>query len=167
MLTIYAALDPDPLDAHFPTKITISPTTCSGIKTNLPPLKPPTDPASEFKEELLEEYAVDTLEWLSMISLSSPKINPQEKLVPILSRYVPPGSLDTRTTLIKVTWQGFIPPTWAHKLFVQMLLTVGQDAWFALSTVGFSEGWSGESKDNTILRLCAAPKEYMLWEVGS
>lgn len=156
---------PDPLDAHFPSRFTISPEIVSGIKASMPPLNPDIRSGAMF-EESFEDFAVETLEWLSLVALQSPRIDPKDKIDQYLSRYVPPGDATTRSKLVKITWQGFIPPSWAHKTFVKALLAVPQDAWLSMCVVGFSEGYTGGCGDSTILKVPNASNEYILWETS-
>jgi ribonuclease P/MRP protein subunit RPP40 len=164
MLTSQQGLSPDPLDAHFPLRVTVSPEITPGIKVNMPPIKPPKD-SSEYGEDF-EDFAVETHEWLSLISLGSPRINADDQIDSFLSRYVPPAGSTTPTNLVRITWRGFLSPSWAHKMFVQALVVVPQKAWFVYSAAGFGEVWAGGGKDCTILKVPDAPKEYLLWEVA-
>jgi ribonucleases P/MRP protein subunit RPP40 len=72
----------------------------------------------------------------------------------------------TDSKLIKIKWQGFISPSWAHKTFVQMLLAVPEDAWFVYEMAEFGDGFLGEGKSCTTLKLPDAPNEFVLWEVA-
>jgi len=159
------AVTPDPLDAHFPARQTVSPKLLQNINVNLPSLKPPTDVDPAYGADF-EDYAVELQEWWALILLESPRVSPDDKIDPFLSRYAPPGDPHTNTKLVKLTWQGFLSPTWAHKTFVQIFLAAPQDSWFMYCVGSFSEGISGESKSCTILRLPDAPNEYVLWEVA-
>ncbi|TVY52871.1 Ribonuclease P protein subunit p40 [Lachnellula cervina] len=159
-----AAVTPDPLDPHFPVKKTVSPRLLQDLKVNRPSLEPPKEADPTYGADF-EDYAIELQEWLALVLLESPRISPDDKIDPFLSRYAPPGNSQTNTKLVKLTWQGFLAPTWAHKAFVQVLLAAPQEAWFAYCVGGFGEGISGESKNCTILRLPNAPKEYILWEV--
>lgn len=164
MLTSLEALKPDPMDIHFPTKVTISPEINSNINVNETCLKPPTKSSPEYDGDF-EDFAVETHEWLSLISLGSPRIDPKDRIDPVLSRYAPPGESTKTSKLVKITWRGFLAPTWAHKMFVQLLLASPNSSWFAFYVCGFGEGWSVRTKDCTILKLPDSPKEYVLWEV--
>ncbi|PSS20126.1 hypothetical protein M430DRAFT_100089 [Amorphotheca resinae ATCC 22711] len=159
------ALAPDPLDIHFPTKVAVVPDITSEIKVNMPSLKPPTDTSSEYGDDF-KDFAVETHEWLSLISLNSPRVNPDDQIDSFLSRYVPPGESTTRSNLVKITWRGFLSPSWAHKLFVHALLNVPQEAWFVYYVGGFGGVRVEGSKDCTILKVPDAPNEYLLWEVA-
>ena len=66
---------------------------------------------------------------------------------------------------MKVTWEGFISPHWAHKTFVQALLTIPREAWFSYSVAGFGESWTGSGRNCKILKMPDAQDEYVLWEV--
>lgn len=131
----------------------------------MPLLKPPTDVDRAYGADF-EDYAIDTHEWLSLVLLDSPRIDPDDKIDPFLSRYVPPGDTPTPRKLVKITWRGFISPNWAHKMFVQMLLATPRDQWFGYCVDGFCEGSSGSGKHCTILKLADAPNEYVLWDIS-
>lgn len=159
----------DPLDKHFPTKKTASLQVSEDIKVNMPSLKPPTDIDASYGDDF-EDYAVETHEWLSMVLLNSPRLNPDDEIDPFLSRYAPPGDSWTMQKLAKISWQGFMSPAWAHRNFVNVLLAMPREAWFAYCVVGFGDGWSGGGKNSTILKLPDASTEYateyVLWEVA-
>lgn len=148
--------------------MTVKPDITKDITVLLPPMKPPAKPLVEgvpIYPEDFEDFAIEIHEWLSMVLLSSPRIRPDDKTDPFLSRYVAPGVPMTGSKLVKLTWSGFLPPTWAHKVFVEALLVNPRDSWLACLLVGFGDGWSGASRDCTILRPPDAPNEYVLWEV--
>jgi ribonuclease P/MRP protein subunit RPP40 len=131
----------------------------------MPRLKPPTDVDSIYGEDL-DDFAIETHEWLSMISLNSPRIESEDKIDSFLSRYAAPGEPEITSKLVRITWRGFLPTSWVHKTFVEALLLTPRDSWLACSVGGFEEGWSCESKDCTILRPPDAVNEYVLWEVA-
>jgi len=155
---------PNPLDIHFPIRKTVASKVSKDIKVNMPALKPPTDVNESYGTDF-EDYAVETHEWLSLIQLDSPRINPDDKIDSFLSRYVPPGDSSTICTLVKITWQGFLAPSWAHKIFVQALLAIPRDMWFAYCVAGFVEGVLDESRNCTILKVPDGPSEYVLWDI--
>jgi ribonucleases P/MRP protein subunit RPP40 len=130
----------------------------------VPPLKPPVDANSGYGEDF-EDFAVETHEWLSLISLDSPRVKADDNIDSFLSRYVSPADTTTSSNLVRITWRGFLSPSWAHNMFVQALLAVPSEAWFVCSLGGFGEAWHGGSEDCTILRVPNSPKEYLLWEV--
>jgi ribonuclease P/MRP protein subunit RPP40 len=158
-------LNPDPLNVHFPQRVTVSAEITSNIKVDIPPLKPPTDTSLEYGEDF-DDFAVETHEWLSLISLDSPRINPDDRIDSFLSRYASPGQSTTDSKVVKISWRGFLSPSWANRIFVQALLTVPREAWFAYTVGGFGNVSSSSSKDCTILKVPDAPNEYLLWEVA-
>ncbi|TVY82004.1 Ribonuclease P protein subunit p40 [Lachnellula suecica] len=159
------SIDPDPLDAHFPTRRVVKQSILENYNVKLPTLTPPKDVDSTYSADF-EDYAVELQEWLALVLLQSTQIQPENTIDPFLSRYAPPGDSHTQTKLVKISWQGFLSPTWVHELFVKVLLAVPRDTWFAFCVGGFGEGISGDSKNCTILRLPDAPNEYVLWEVA-
>ena len=158
-------LNPDPLNVHFPQRVTVSAEITSNIKVDIPPLKPPTDTSLEYGEDF-DDFAVETHEWLSLISLDSPRINPDDRIDSFLSRYASPGQSTTYSNVVKISWRGFLSPSWANRIFVRALLTVPREAWFAYTVGGFGNVSSSSSKDCTILKVPDAPNEYLLWEVA-
>lgn len=154
---------PDPLAAHFPVKKHVTLETES-LQVKTPVLTPPAETNSSYADDF-EDYAVEIHEWMSLIQLSSPRIDPSDKLDPFLSRYSPGDNL-SNSSLVKITWRGFLSPTWAHQTFVQMVLAAPKDAWFVCSVASFVEGSLENCKDCTILKLPDAPNEYVLWEMA-
>ncbi|PVH72941.1 ribonuclease P 40kDa subunit [Cadophora sp. DSE1049] len=155
---------PNPMDAHLPITKTISPEV-QKLEVTTPSLKPPTDPDDSYSGDF-EDYAVETQEWLSLILLNSPRVDPNDKIDPYLSRYVVPRDTHTSSKLVRITWRGFLSPTWAHKMFVQMLLAAPKNGWFAYCVDGFGEGSPGYGKHCTILKLPDAQNEYVSWEIA-
>lgn len=153
---------PPPIDVHFPSKKIVDPQILGDIRISLPQLNPPLD----IDPLGLEDFAVEIHEWLSLIAMNSPRIDPEDKIDPFLSRYITPGGPNTVSKLVRITWRGFMTAIWVHKTFMKVLLAAPRDAWFAYSVVGFGEGWSGDSKDCTILKPPDAPNEYVMWEIA-
>jgi ribonucleases P/MRP protein subunit RPP40 len=67
--------------------------------------------------------------------------------------------------VVKISWEGFLSPSWAHKSFVQGLRTAMPNTWFSFAVSGFRESLSNGSKDLTILKLPGFASDYLLWEV--
>jgi len=155
------------MDTHFPKKATAQPTISTGVETSVPQLRPPStlDAESGYVADF-EDFAIETHEWLSLISLNSPRVNQEDSVDPFISRYTPPGGTITGSKLVKVTWQGFFSSSWAHGLLVEALQAVPSTSWFSLFVVGFGSDWLGDTKDCTILKPPNAPNEYILWEVS-
>ncbi|KAG4417357.1 hypothetical protein IFR04_009498 [Cadophora malorum] len=153
-----------PIQAHCPTTKAILPEV-QKLEVSTPSLKPPTDPDDSYGGDF-EDYAVETQEWLSLILLKSPRVTPGDRIDPYLSRYVVPGDAQTSCRLVRLTWRGFMSPTWAHTMFVKILLSVPKSRWFAYCVDGFGEGSPGHGRHCTILRLPDAQNEYVLWEIA-
>ncbi|CAL3963846.1 unnamed protein product [Diplocarpon coronariae] len=154
---------PSPMERHFPLNKTVSPDV-QEMQVNMPSLQPPTDVDMSYGADF-EDYAVEVQEWLSLVLLNSPRIHPDDKIDSFLSRYVPPGDTLTSCKLVKIAWRGFLSPSWAHKMFVQVLLATPGHGWFAYCVDGSGESPSGNGRHCTILRLPDAPNEYVLWDI--
>ncbi|KAF4631130.1 hypothetical protein G7Y89_g7002 [Cudoniella acicularis] len=159
------AVIPEPLDAHFPIKKSASFKIQEHINVSMPTLKPPPEIDETYGFDF-EDFATELHEWLALVLLESPRVKSDDKIDPFISRYVPPGDSMSSATLVKVTWQGLLTPLWAHRKFVDVLLSIPRESWFAYSVVSFGEGWTGGSKNCTILRVPDAPNEYVLWEIA-
>lgn len=131
-------------------------------------------PQMELEDKSMDEFndfSVDLYEWLSLISLESPRVNINDKIDPFLSRYSPPEpdpASPKTEELVKITWEGFLSPSWAYTVFVQALLAATVDMWFSFAVLGFNESLPSDSTDCTVLRLPGQPgqpSEYILWEV--
>ena len=157
------ALTPDPLEAHFPIKKIISPEISSNIKVEIPSLKPPTEVDPNYGRDF-EDFAVETHEWLSMALLESPRLNPDDNINSFLSRYAVPGET-TEGSLVKITWQGFLSPSWSHRNFVKVQLALPKESWFAYSVSGFASGWATGGQSSMILKLPESSSDFMLWDV--
>ncbi|CZT41850.1 uncharacterized protein RSE6_01649 [Rhynchosporium secalis] len=94
---------PSPMEAHFPITKTVTPEV-QEMQVNAPSLQPPTDIDSSYGGDF-EDYAAETHEWLSLILLDSPRIHPEDKIDPYLSRYAPPGDIHTSHGL-HTAWMG-------------------------------------------------------------
>jgi ribonuclease P/MRP protein subunit RPP40 len=149
---------------NFPANKTITPQIFRGIKANIPSLTPPTEVNAQYGADF-EDYAIDIHEWISMVLLTSPRIDPDDRIDPFLSRYIPPGDSPKSGKLVKIIWRGFMPSSWANKGFVEFLQTIPRDAWFAYSIDGFGGGSLSGGKNCTILKLPSSPKEYVMWEI--
>ncbi|KAI0997862.1 hypothetical protein K3495_g10327 [Podosphaera aphanis] len=156
-------ITPDPLDKNFPSRKTVTPKITKEITATMPSLIPTIDKDKEYEEDF-QDYASSIHEWFSLVMLESPCIDDMNKIDPVLSRYTAPGDTQ-KTKLVKISWQGFISPSWVHKLFIKVLLAVPRDAWAALDITGFPVGLADERKSCMILKLPNTAQEYVLWEI--
>lgn len=118
-------------------------------------------------EEDFADHAVDLYEWLSLITLESPRVSVYDKIDPYLSRYAPPDAAPEAKTvaLVKVTWEGFLCQQWAHGVFVQTLTAATSQMWFAFAVSGFDSGPLSGFKDSMVLKLPGADNGYVSWDV--
>ena len=153
----------DPLHIYTHINKTIIPQVSSPFRANVPTFTPPVETDPKYGGDF-EEYASETHEWLSLALLGSPRLYPDDRIDTFLSRYAPPG--DARPgSVIKVTWEGFISPTWSYRTFVDILLAVSKAQWFAFSITGFIEGWETGEHHSIVLKLPHSPGDYVLWDV--
>lgn len=74
-------------------------------------------------------------------------------------------SESTEGSLVKITWQGFMSPSWTHRIFVKILLALPKEAWFAYSVTGFAESWAAGGQNSMILKLSDSSSDFVLWDV--
>ncbi|CAJ2512680.1 Uu.00g007990.m01.CDS01 [Anthostomella pinea] len=158
--------DPDPLAQHFPTRYTSSPGIVGGLDVKIPPLKPPQAILENQNRLDLDEYATEIYEWLSLLRLESPRLDQTDSIDPYLSDYVVPGNSEEvhAGKLCKVSWQGFISPTWVRQTLADVIFALPSKSWFSLSATSLTRGTIDSSTDCTILRPPQSPGEYFLWE---
>lgn len=151
---------------HFPITVEGHSKLSPDFKVVMPILKPPYEPRGELEDEFCF-FAVEIYEWLSMLTLSSPRVATDDHIDPFLSRYVPPitHSAEPEAELIKVTWEGFISASWAHMVFAEILLAATAETWFAFALSGFGDSLSQDGKDCMVLKLPGNSNEYLMWEV--
>ena len=117
----------------------------------------------------LDEYATDVYEWLYLVRLGSPRVAVGDTIDPYLSTYAVPGGLDGEGAqegkLCRVSWEGFLSPTWARQLLADVVLAVPPKAWFSLSATSFARSIVGDHTECTILRPPGSPGEYFLWDI--
>lgn len=92
-----------------------------------------------------------------------------DSIDPYLSRYQPPGDPDEHTTakLCTITWEGFLPHSFARQMLVDVILGLPACEWFSLSVSSFSKSFPGDAAECTVLRPPETPGEYLLWDVHS
>ncbi|KAK4547394.1 hypothetical protein LTR36_001050 [Oleoguttula mirabilis] len=103
--------------------------------------------------------ATDLLEWLSLVTTLSPRIQSHDPIDKYLSRYSVPDLSDTPAlgttpatqTLARFRWHGFIPGTFVSTILLAALKASAND-WFAVSATSFSgEGYTILKTDDRTL----------------
>ena len=130
-------------------------------------------PATVRKE--LEDRAVELYEWLSLVSLESPRIDVSDSIDPYLSRYQSPAAVNVVCQkVVRIKWCGLLPASWITELWLRTLLdsddllvqsipltcpnrfavraSSADNSWFALSVYGFAPGFLGGGQCFTVLR---------------
>ncbi|KAI9716439.1 MAG: hypothetical protein M1812_005334 [Candelaria pacifica] len=109
-----------------------------------------------------QDRAVEFQEWLSLVTLESPRIRADDSIDPHLSRYQIPTEPGARTSrLIRVRWHGFINVKWTMGLWVQCLRMVRNstfDGWFAVNLYAFSTEPLDAGKVAAIVRIGPRPE---------
>jgi ribonucleases P/MRP protein subunit RPP40 len=157
---------PDPLMKYAPARYTSEPHVLE-YSVVVPTLKPPASILDSQTRLELDEYATDIYEWLSMVRLQSPRLNPDDKIDPYLSSYAIPASSTARPEgpLTKITWEGFISPAWTRRLLAEVILGLPAKSWFSLSASSFVRNTLGDCTECTVLRPPDSAGEYFLWDI--
>jgi ribonuclease P/MRP protein subunit RPP40 len=137
------------------------------MAVTIPPLKIPSAILADRNRQGLDEYAMEVYEWLSLVRLESPRVKVDDSIDPYLSSYVVPGSSSEieQGRLCKISWQGFIPPSWAVNILAALITTLPPKEWFTICTTPFTRVAMGHGADCTIMRPPSSAGEYVLWEV--
>ncbi|KAH6635084.1 ribonuclease P 40kDa subunit-domain-containing protein [Chaetomium sp. MPI-SDFR-AT-0129] len=159
--------NPDPLLQFSPTTRTASPNHSESIGALIPELSVDADLLSTNRQEDFEDFVTGLYEWLALIRLQSPRIQTGDQIDPYLSRYEVPGASGKEGKVCKISWQGFLAPSWSRQTLINIVTTVPHKAWFSFSTTTFSRGLTGDNAECTILRPPNSSGEYLMWEVKS
>jgi len=165
LLMMTTAPNPDPLDQYSPVKHACSPEVAQNVDTIMPSLRPPSESATGGARDEFEYYATDLYEWLSLVRLQSPRVLAGDQIDPYLCRYQVPG--DDKASLCKITWRGFLAPSWSRQTLIDIIASLPSKTWFSFSTTTFSKGVTAENSECTFLRPQGSPGEYVMWEVKS
>ncbi|RFU74318.1 ribonuclease p 40kda subunit [Trichoderma arundinaceum] len=133
------------------------------------PLRIPSTILAQGDREALEYSATELYEWLSLVRLESPRVVAEDTIDPYLSRYSPPEADGTvaQTQVCKLSWQGFLPPSWLRSLFVDVVTNCPSQSWFALSGTTFSRNILGGCNELSFLRPPESSGEFLMWETKS
>jgi ribonucleases P/MRP protein subunit RPP40 len=168
-MTIPSAPDPDPLAAHNATLCTAQPTHTNPVEVTLPPLTIPAEVLSSEHTTDFDDFATELYEWLSLVRLESPRLRASDSIDGYLSRYRVPGNPDSEkqgtAKISKMTWRGFLNPTWAKKLLIDALVAAPSKSWLGFSATTFAQGLTSEAREVAFLRPPETPDEYFVWEV--
>ena len=105
-----------PIAKHHPVTKELSPQQKTIQRVRQPNLS---SPSSSDSDEDFEDWALEIYEWLSLVTLESPRICLQDTIDPFLSRYqVPNNESETALNLVMLTWSGLIPASWIRKLLI-------------------------------------------------
>ena len=131
-------------------------------------------------QEGVDDFVGNLYEWLSLVSLESPRITAHDSVDPFLSRYAVTGTEIAMTrTLRKIRWEGLLPAAWTSELLLKMLLVISyillcrplayeslpvrnalrssaSTSWFALNALGFEVGFPEVAHGYTLLRVPSA-----------
>ena len=86
-------------------------------------LLPVLDPSeASTSRQGFEQWALETYEWLGLVSLQSPRVLQSDSLDPYLSRYkVQESSSELNAkVLVGMEWKGFFPATWIRNLIIEL-----------------------------------------------
>lgn len=134
------------------------------IDTLVPKLSPDIGFTAAAAREDFEDFATDLYEWLSLVRLQSPRVQVGDQIDPYLSQYqIPEGGKEGK--ICKISWQGFLSPSWARQTMIDIVAALPPRAWFSFSTTTFTKGLAGDNAECTILRPPNSSGEYLMWEV--
>lgn len=151
------------------TQMTSSPRPSTDTGIYQIPLKIPFTILAQGDRESLEYSATEMYEWLSLVRLESPRVVAGDAIDPYLSRYAPPEADGTaaQVQVCKLSWQGFLSPSWLRSLFVDIVTNCPSRSWFALSGTTFSRKILGGCNELSFLRPPESSGEFLMWETKS
>ncbi|KAL2267078.1 hypothetical protein VTJ83DRAFT_4355 [Remersonia thermophila] len=156
--------NPDPLIQHSPAPFTCHPSVSQHMNVLIPKLSVDPDLESPDHQRDLEDYATELYEWLSLVRLQSPRVHVGDQIDPYLSRYQVPEGAEAGK-VCRISWQGFLAPSWTRQTLIEILLAFPHTAWFSFSATTFTKGFAGDNAECTLHRLPDSKGEYLMWEV--
>ncbi|KAJ9627710.1 hypothetical protein H2203_002922 [Taxawa tesnikishii (nom. ined.)] len=115
----------------------------------------PSPPFPAAISENEDQEALELLEWMRLVSLSSPRVRAGDAPEPVLYRYGIPqfsdttandgAEQDTSKNLVRLRWHGLIPAQFASGVLSAAVQTTG-DEWCAMTAQAF------DGKSYTILK---------------
>ncbi|KAL9604491.1 MAG: hypothetical protein Q9219_000456 [cf. Caloplaca sp. 3 TL-2023] len=102
--------------------------------------------AASWSSAEFEDQAIEISEWLSLVSLQSPRVRQDDHIDPYLCRYSKPnGDPANDKHLVVKQWSGLIPAPWLRHMFIvlneQFLQRLGElprsSQWFSLTCQAF------------------------------
>jgi ribonuclease P/MRP protein subunit RPP40 len=129
----------------------------------IPKLSPDADWLLPSGREDFEDFSTGLYEWLSLIRLQSPRTLVGDQIDPYLARYQVPNA-ETEGKICKITWQGFLAPSWSRQTLIDIVLALPATSWFSFGTTTFPKGLAGDKTECTVLRPPNS-SEYLMWEV--
>ncbi|KAI2626274.1 ribonuclease P 40kDa subunit [Xylaria nigripes] len=158
---------PEPIAQYYPIAYTSNPALVQNLTVGIPQLKVPSVVLEEENRQDMDEYASEVYEWISLVRLESPRVNSGDDIDPFLSTYAVPGNPSEvdEARLCKISWQGFIPPSWAANTLANLIRILPPQAWFSLSTTPITRSAMSRGADCTIMRPPMSAGEYVLWDV--
>ncbi|KAK3323679.1 ribonuclease P 40kDa subunit-domain-containing protein [Cercophora scortea] len=155
---------PDPLAPHFPTKYTSNPGVMQNVEVVMPNMNPASGSIASGDREEFEYFSTELYEWLSLVRLQSPRVQPKGQIDPYLCRYQVPGDGQT-SNICKISWQGFLSPAWARHALVDIIAALPPKTWFSFSTTTLPKGLAGDNSEVAVFRPPGSPGEYLMWEI--
>lgn len=112
------SLEMDPMSKHHPEKKSA----VAEERRSKGVLLPGLDPSEALNSrDNLEDWAVGTLEWLSLVAMQSPRVMSADIIDTYLSRYqVPEGGADNSCPMVIISWKGLLPAVWIRSLFIEL-----------------------------------------------
>lgn len=110
-----------PLKKHHPQVIDCDPARIARQNVLTPSFQAMAPMVPDFQADL-QDSCGSLSEWLSMISLDSPRVTADDEVDPYLSRYAVPDVDSSRpSNLVSLKWHGLLPPRWVTQLYLLLL----------------------------------------------
>jgi ribonucleases P/MRP protein subunit RPP40 len=151
-----------PLQPHHPQARLATAVVSNMPQMHIPTLCPPLKIQADYNNNLME-YGQGVYEYISLLSLSSPRVHASDDVDPYLSRYdvnhapVEPGqNLPITGEIVRILYSGLLPSLWISDLFTATQRatqrhTVNLSMWFSFSVHGFQNtpiSWEGSQHGN-------------------
>ena len=141
-----------PLAKHHPLQRISTPKMLLLKDTVIPPIAPPwtsakmeSTPLGQFDKHQLSASLLEMYEYISLLSLRSPRISSNDECDSVLSRYsIPDRPFAKGGDIVVLQWDGFLVAHWIRGMFIAITKAINKaDGWMAMSAYPFEGAGNG------------------------
>jgi ribonuclease P/MRP protein subunit RPP40 len=112
-----------------------------------------------------EDHGLILYEWLSLLSLESPRIEPEDNIDPYLARYRGADNASDYIQVCKISWKGLIGTSWFRDLVQDVLAACPKQTWLSIHASSSRCAKIDGNLGLTLLRPSGLEDQYVMWQI--